>query len=101
MTMILILGRSNFAGILGPVNMSWDTPVDEWRKVIEVNQIGVWICTKLELKQMLKQDSLTVYVDIYCHFAPTPNSSEVGMCFFSLTMPKPARKAAFHRTALS
>jgi NAD(P)-dependent dehydrogenase (short-subunit alcohol dehydrogenase family) len=50
----------NFAGILGSLTMSWDTPVEEYTKVINVNLIGVWICTKLQLKQMIKQDSIAV-----------------------------------------
>ncbi|KJX97712.1 oxidoreductase like protein [Zymoseptoria brevis] len=51
---------ANFAGILGSLNMSWDTSIEDFSKVINVNLIGVWICTKLQLKQMIKQDSIDV-----------------------------------------
>lgn len=40
--------------------MMWDLSVEEFRKVIDVNLIGVWVCTKLQLKQMIKQDSIEV-----------------------------------------
>jgi NAD(P)-dependent dehydrogenase (short-subunit alcohol dehydrogenase family) len=49
---------ANFAGIIGPLGMSWDISLEDWKKVIDVNLIGVWLCTKHELKQMLKQDSV-------------------------------------------
>jgi NADP-dependent 3-hydroxy acid dehydrogenase YdfG len=52
----------NFAGIVGPLQNVWDTDLDQWRKVIEINEIGLLICNKHELKQMLKQDSIQVYV---------------------------------------
>ena len=29
---------------------------------MDVNCTGVWLCTKYELKQMLKQESVAVYV---------------------------------------
>ncbi|KIW03434.1 uncharacterized protein PV09_05204 [Verruconis gallopava] len=51
---------ANFAGIIGPLGPSWDISLEEWKKVIDVNLVGVWICTKHELKQMLKQDSIEV-----------------------------------------
>lgn len=51
---------ANFAGIVGPLAMSWDISLKEYRKVIDVNLVGVWLCTKLELKQMLKQSSIDV-----------------------------------------
>ena len=44
--------------------MTWDMNLDHWRRVIEINTIGLFICNKYELRQMLKQDSVEVYVDI-------------------------------------
>ena len=44
--------------------MTWDTDLKHWRKVIEINTIGLFICNKHELKQMLKQDSIEVFVPI-------------------------------------
>ncbi|GIZ42292.1 hypothetical protein CKM354_000556700 [Cercospora kikuchii] len=51
---------ANFAGIIGPLALTVDTPLEAWRKVIDVNLVGVWLCTKYELKQMLKQESVEV-----------------------------------------
>ncbi|KAK3721929.1 hypothetical protein LTR37_002745 [Vermiconidia calcicola] len=51
---------ANFAGIVGPLDMTWDMDIAQWRKVIEVNTIGLYICNKHELKQMLKQESIEV-----------------------------------------
>ena len=51
---------ANFAGIVGPLENTWDCKLEDYRKVIEINTIGVWICNKYELKQMLKQDSVAV-----------------------------------------
>jgi NAD(P)-dependent dehydrogenase (short-subunit alcohol dehydrogenase family) len=51
---------ANFAGIIGPLKHIWETDLDQWRKVIEVNTIGVWICNKYEMKQMMQQDSIQV-----------------------------------------
>lgn len=49
---------ANFAGIAGPLTVTWDTSTDEWKRVIEVNTVGVWLSMKVELKQMLKQDTI-------------------------------------------
>lgn len=51
---------ANFAGIVGPLEMTWDTNIDDWRKVIEINSIGLFICNKHELKQMIEQSSIEV-----------------------------------------
>ena len=50
----------NFAGILGSLSPTWETDADAFRKVIDVNTTGVWLCNKYELKQMMKQDSIEV-----------------------------------------
>ncbi|TKA82584.1 hypothetical protein B0A55_01182 [Friedmanniomyces simplex] len=51
---------ANFAGISGPLTAVVDTDTAAWRKVIEVNCVGVWLSMKHELRQMIKQDSLDV-----------------------------------------
>ncbi|CAK3768092.1 3-oxoacyl-[acyl-carrier- ] reductase 1 [Lecanosticta acicola] len=51
---------ANFAGIIGPLAPSWDISLEQWKKVIDVNLVGVWLCTRLELKQMMKQSSIDV-----------------------------------------
>jgi NAD(P)-dependent dehydrogenase (short-subunit alcohol dehydrogenase family) len=53
---------SNFAGIVGKLGAISDTKLDDWKKVIDVNLTGVWLSTKHELRQMLKQDSVIVYL---------------------------------------
>jgi len=30
---------------------------------MEVNTVGVWLCNKYQLRQMMKQDSLEVYAE--------------------------------------
>lgn len=49
---------ANFAGIVGPLAATWDVNSDEFKKVIDINCTGVWLSMKVELKQMLKQDSI-------------------------------------------
>lgn len=49
---------ANFAGILGPLSAAVDTPLDAFQRVLEINTTGVWICTKLEMAQMMKQSPL-------------------------------------------
>ncbi|KAK3056930.1 hypothetical protein LTR09_001968 [Extremus antarcticus] len=51
---------ANFAGIIGPLQPTWDVDMDQWRKVMEINSVGVMICNKHELKQMIKQNSVEV-----------------------------------------
>jgi len=50
----------NFAGIVGPLDMTWETKLEDWKRVIEVNTVGVWLCNKYELKQMMQQESIEV-----------------------------------------
>ncbi|KIW84318.1 hypothetical protein Z517_03568 [Fonsecaea pedrosoi CBS 271.37] len=57
---------ANFAGIVGPLTLAWDTPLEEWRKPVEVNQVGTWLCMKHELRQMIKQDSVEVGSIVNC-----------------------------------
>jgi NAD(P)-dependent dehydrogenase (short-subunit alcohol dehydrogenase family) len=49
----------NFAGIVGAAaKVSWDTEVKDFEKVMAVNSTGVFVCTKFELQQMIKQPPL-------------------------------------------
>lgn len=57
----LLISYSNFAGVIGPLGPTWDTNLDDWKRVLEVNTVGVWLCNKYQLKQMMKQDSIEVY----------------------------------------
>lgn len=45
----------NNAGISGPALTSGDYAEADWRKVIDVNLTGAWLCMKYELPLMLKQ----------------------------------------------
>ncbi|KAH7409508.1 hypothetical protein BKA64DRAFT_399128 [Cadophora sp. MPI-SDFR-AT-0126] len=51
---------ANFAGILGPMDQTSDLPLEGFQKVMSVNCTGVYLSTKHELRQMMKQDSLEV-----------------------------------------
>ncbi|EXJ92434.1 hypothetical protein A1O3_00985 [Capronia epimyces CBS 606.96] len=53
---------ANFAGIGGPHKHISEITVEEWEQVLAVNTTGVFISTKHELLQMMKQDSVEVYV---------------------------------------
>lgn len=52
----------NFADILGPMDHTSELPLEEFQKVMAVNCTGVYLCTKHELRQMMKQDSIEVFV---------------------------------------
>lgn len=61
----------NFAGIVGPLQNTWETELSGWKRVQEINSVGVWLCDKHELKQMLKQDSIAVLVVLVMIQAPS------------------------------
>lgn len=44
------------AGIAGPNHTTWDYPVDQWRRVIEINLMGVYHCCRAILPHMLRQN---------------------------------------------
>jgi 3-oxoacyl-[acyl-carrier protein] reductase len=45
----------NSAGITGPNTRLWDYPVDDWRKVMDVNINGVFFCCREVVAQMRRQ----------------------------------------------
>ncbi len=47
----------NNAGISGNIARTADTRIEDWDKVIAVNASSVFYCMKLEIQQMLKQES--------------------------------------------
>ncbi|OCT45296.1 3-oxoacyl-[acyl-carrier-protein] reductase FabG [Cladophialophora carrionii] len=51
---------ANFAGIVGPPDSIVNLDVAKWKKTLDVNATGVMLCTKYEMIQMMKQDSLAV-----------------------------------------
>lgn len=46
----------NSAGISGNPCPTPELPLGEWKRVIDVNQTGVWMCQKALIQQMLKQE---------------------------------------------
>jgi NAD(P)-dependent dehydrogenase (short-subunit alcohol dehydrogenase family) len=50
-------GAFNCAGILGTVAMTTDTTYDDWRRILEVDLNGVFLCTKHELRAMAERGS--------------------------------------------
>jgi 3-oxoacyl-[acyl-carrier protein] reductase len=44
------------AGITGPNTTTWDYPVEAWKQVIDINLTGVFLCNKLVVPHMQKQD---------------------------------------------
>lgn len=45
----------NNAGIEGVLAETADYPEEIWRKVLEVNLVGAWLCLKYQIPQMLRQ----------------------------------------------
>jgi 2-dehydro-3-deoxy-L-rhamnonate dehydrogenase (NAD+) len=43
------------AGIAGPNHKTWEYPVDEWRRVIEIDLVGVFYCCRAVIPHMLQQ----------------------------------------------
>jgi NAD(P)-dependent dehydrogenase (short-subunit alcohol dehydrogenase family) len=50
-------GAFNCAGILGTVALTTDTPFDDWKRIVDVDLNGVFLCTKHELRVMVQQGS--------------------------------------------
>tara|TARA_B100000700_G_scaffold77757_1_gene87260 strand:- start:8356 stop:9096 length:741 start_codon:yes stop_codon:yes gene_type:complete len=44
----------NNAGIAGPSYKSWDYPLEEWQKVINIDLTGVFYCSKVIVPHMIK-----------------------------------------------
>jgi 3-oxoacyl-[acyl-carrier protein] reductase len=44
------------AGIAGPNHTTWEYPVEEWQRVINVNLFGVFYCCRAILPHMLRRD---------------------------------------------
>jgi NAD(P)-dependent dehydrogenase (short-subunit alcohol dehydrogenase family) len=43
------------AGIAGPNHKTWEYPVDEWKQVIEINLVGVFLCCHAIIPYMLQR----------------------------------------------
>jgi 2-dehydro-3-deoxy-L-rhamnonate dehydrogenase (NAD+) len=44
------------AGIAGPNQKSWEYPIDEWQRVIDINLSGVFLCCRAVVPHMLSQN---------------------------------------------
>lgn len=44
------------AGVAGPNHKTWEYPVDEWQRVINVNLLGVYYCCRAIVPHMLRQN---------------------------------------------
>ena len=43
------------AGIAGPNHKTWEYPVEDWRRVIDINLLGVFYCCRAVVPAMLQQ----------------------------------------------
>src|SRR5919201_4883372 len=43
------------AGIAGPNHTTWENPLDQWRRVIDINLMGVYHCCRSIVPLMIKQ----------------------------------------------
>lgn len=55
----------NNAGIGGPILDSTKISTDEFRRVLDVNMIGLWVSQREEIRQMLSQSSIEIRWDFY------------------------------------
>lgn len=46
----------NIAGIGGPSGKASSIKFEDWRRTIDVNVHGVWLCQRAQITQMLKQE---------------------------------------------
>ena len=42
------------AGIAGPNHKTWEYPIDEWKKVLEINLVGVFLCCHAVVPYMVR-----------------------------------------------
>jgi NAD(P)-dependent dehydrogenase (short-subunit alcohol dehydrogenase family) len=44
------------AGIAGPNLKSWEYPVDEWKRILDINLTGIFLCCRAVVPYMLRQN---------------------------------------------
>jgi NAD(P)-dependent dehydrogenase (short-subunit alcohol dehydrogenase family) len=52
----------NIAGIGGSGKSTHEMDMAEWRKVLDVNLHGLWMCQRAQVRQMLKQEYVFSFV---------------------------------------
>lgn len=55
----------NNAGVGGPIAASTDISTEQFRSVLEINTIGLWVSQREVLKQMLSQDRIKLSYGLY------------------------------------
>ena len=53
-------GAANVAGIVGESRLTFEYSPEAFRRVVEVNLVGTWLCLKYQLKAMLPRHSGTI-----------------------------------------
>ena len=46
----------NNAGIAGPIFTTWDFPIDDWQRIMNINLTGVFYCCKAVVPEMIKNN---------------------------------------------
>lgn len=69
---------ANFAGVGGPHKPISEITVEEWKKVMDVNTTGVFISTKHQLLQMMKQDPIEWEAGRVAHRGSIVNCASVN-----------------------
>jgi NAD(P)-dependent dehydrogenase (short-subunit alcohol dehydrogenase family) len=89
----------NNAGIDGPRALSWEGEIDAWRKVIEVNLLGAFLCAREALRRMVPARSgvilniSSVHEVIAWSGYSAYTASKAGLSMMSKTM---AQEAGAH-----
>ncbi|HEX5182106.1 MAG TPA: SDR family oxidoreductase [Allosphingosinicella sp.] len=70
-------GLVNNAGILGPIAPFWETPIADWRAVIDIDLAGPAICARAILPSMVARRRGRI-VNVATGMIPTPHYSAYG-----------------------
>ncbi|KIW30208.1 uncharacterized protein PV07_05967 [Cladophialophora immunda] len=84
----------NNAGFGGPIAPSVDISSEDFRRVIDTNMIGLWMCQREEIKQLLRQDVVEVRTGVWSRGIIVNMSSTFG-----LTAPSQSTPAAPYCTS--
>ena len=52
--------EQNFAGVLGPATHTFETSFEDYQNYMTVNCTGVFLSTKHEIRQVMKQERIEV-----------------------------------------
>jgi NAD(P)-dependent dehydrogenase (short-subunit alcohol dehydrogenase family) len=85
----------NNAGIGGSSRSTENIEIDEFERVLSVNMMGVWLCQRAQIRQMLKQEKLSDSVRAY-RGSIVNMASMFGVVGPSLNVPATAYAASKH-----